>query len=209
MEERAITRLMRDDEGVYHWVYRLPMFKNFSILKTVLKAMGIGLLITYALILLLVTDGGTNRPDGLGMLIGILALVFVAVVIIAFACYFGVAALYGGYYVAVYNMDDRKISMLQPADQADRNKLIAMFSAAAGALGGNWGLVAASTGITGTLVAESEFSKIRSLKIIPGLGEIRVHAFLTWYTVYVNPEDFGLVAEYMESRSINAKVVHK
>ena len=42
MVTRQATRLYRDDQGVYRWVYYLDMYKNFSILRTLLKALGIG-----------------------------------------------------------------------------------------------------------------------------------------------------------------------
>lgn len=205
MENRQITRLYRNDEDVYHWVYNLPMFKNFSILFTVLKAMGIGMLITFAIILLILVKDGTPAAD-VRNLAGILALVWVIVQAVSFVCYLLVAALYGGTYVAMYVMDDKRIAQYQPADQADRERMIGTFSAAAGALGGNRGLMAGGLSIGGNLVVETPFKEIRSLKILPALNEIRVHSFLTWYTVYVNPEDFEYVAEFMESRSVNAKI---
>ena len=50
MVTRQATRLYRDDQGVYRWVYYLDMYKNFSILRTLLKALGIGVGLVGAII---------------------------------------------------------------------------------------------------------------------------------------------------------------
>lgn len=207
METREATRLFKDEQGIYHWVYRLPMFRNFSILRTLLKAMMLCFVVVLAIPAGILIQNHFQM-DNLWLAFGIPALVCVVVLIITILCYFLVAYIYGGYYVAIYSMDEEKIAQYQPRDQAEKSKMIGLFSAAAGALDGNWGLVAAGVGMTGALVVETPFVKIRSLKIFPQLNEIRVHSFLTWYTIYVCPEDFQLVAEYMESRSVNARIVH-
>ena len=182
MVTRQATRLYRDDQGVYRWVYYLDMYKNFSILRTLLKALGIGVGLVGAIIWAYMIRSGFRT---FSLTSSILFTVIMAAVILAIAVgsYFLVAFLYGGTYVAMFAMDDRKISMYQPSDQADKNRMIGMFSAAAGAATGNWGLTAA--------------------------GEIRVHSFLTWYTVYVNPEDMALVAEYLRSRCGKARITER
>lgn len=206
METRETTRLFKDDRGVYHWVYRLPMFRNFSILRTILKAMMLCFLVVLAIPAYILIKNDFHLDD-MWLAFGIPALVCVIVLIIAVLCYFLVAWIYGGYYVGIYAMDEEKIAVYQPRDQAEKNQIIGLFSAAAGALDGNWGLVAVGVGLGGALVVETPFAKIRSLKIFPHLNEIRIHSFLTWYTIYVCSEDFELVAEYMESRSVNARIV--
>ena len=192
MVTRQATRLYRDDQGVYRWVYYLDMYKNFSILRTLLKALGIGVGLVGAIIWAYMIRSGFRT---FSLTSSILFTVIMAAVILAIAVgsYFLVAFLYGGTYVAMFAMDDRKISMYQPA----------------GAATGNWGLTAAGVNTGGSLVAETEYDDIRSLKIIPALGEIRVHSFLTWYTVYVNPEDMALVAEYLRSRCGKARITER
>ena len=208
MVTRQATRLYRDDQGVYRWVYYLDMYKNFSILRTLLKALGIGVGLVGAIIWAYMIRSGFRT---FSLTSSILFTVIMAAVILAIAVgsYFLVAFIYGGTYVAMFAMDDRKISMYQPADQADKNRMIGLASAAAGAATGNWGLTAAGVNTGGSLVAETEYDDIRSLKIIPALGEIRVHSFLTWYTVYVNPEDMALIAEYLRSRCGKARITER
>ena len=35
MRRPEATRLYKDDQGAFHWVYCLPMYKNLSILRTI------------------------------------------------------------------------------------------------------------------------------------------------------------------------------
>ena len=205
MENRDTSRLFRDEQGTWHWVYRLHMFKNLSMLRTVLKAIGICYLAIAVIMIALLHSSGAGA-GGMKMMITVLVLVGVAVLGISVGSYYLVAWFYGGDYVAVYTMDEQSIAQYQPADQADKGKAIGLLSAVAGTISGNAGLIVTGFLAGARLVVRTEFTKIRSLKVLRSLGEIRVHAFLTWYTVYVNPEDFDLVAEHITSRSVNARI---
>lgn len=205
MAYRETTRLIKDENGIWHWIYRLPMFKNLSILWTVLKAVGICYLGIIVVLTALVIHGGSDA-SGLRLLYTVLAICAGVVLVICIFSYYLVALVYGGEYVAIYSMNEHSIAQHQPGSQANKNRVIGLFASAAGMLDGNPGLLAAGLTTGSSLVVETKFTEIRSLKIIPSLQEIRVHSFLTWYTVYVHPEDFALIAEYITSRSVNARI---
>ena len=120
--------------------------------------------------------------------------------------YFLVAALFGGNYIFIYTMTDHSLTVNQPAGQAARSMAIGAFTSAAGAVGGNPGVMMAGLAARGNQITSSEFDKILSLKIDPPAGEIRIHSFLTWYSIYVGPDDFAFVAEYLRTRCKNAAI---
>ena len=208
IENINTSRLFRDDSGAWNWVYRIPMFRNYSILWLILKAVGVctvGLSVLMGLIL----SGGRNIRESLlaaGIIFGAVGVIGVVITIV---CYFLVAAIYGGCYVAIFSMDEKTIAQFQPVGQAAKNRAIGVFTAMAGAVSGNLALAAASLTTGSRLVVETPFTDIRSLKIIRQKGEIRVHSFLTWYTVYVNPEDYSLIEEHITSRSVNARITYR
>lgn len=208
METRQATRLYRDDQGVYHWAYYLNMYKNFSILRMILKAMGIGMLVIGAIIGGALISSG-SRAFGAAETIGFIVITVLIILAIVVGCYFLVALIYGGMYISYFVMDDQKISHYQPSDQADKERLIGLVSAAGGAATGNWGLTAAAMTAGGRLVVEMKFDDIRSMTIVPSQGEIRLHSFLTWNTIYVNQEDFAIVAEYLRSKCVRAVIREK
>lgn len=208
MRSVETTRVSRDEQGIYRWVYVLPMFKNLSILWTVLKAMGIIVLgIMLVMVYLFVSHGG--GADDFWLIIGIPALCCSIALVIALLSYLFVAWYYGGKYVAIYRMDNHSLAQYQPKDQAQKAGLIGAVSSVTGAVTGNVGLMAVGLTQGGSLVVESKFEKIRSLKILPELSEIRIHSFFTWYTIYVNPADFNVVADYMANRCVNARIIRK
>ena len=205
MNTRETTRVYKDDHGVYHWVYRLPMFRNFSILKTVLKAMGICFLVPVLILVFFCFKNQGSLEDFLEIF-GILAVIAIAILIISVLSYLLVAALYGGNYVAIYTMDRQAITTSQPASQASRQAIIGLFTTAAGVISQNPGVYIAGLAGASRQVVKTDYKDIRSLKILPEKGEIRIHSFLTWYTIYVMPDDFSLVAGYLEGQSVNAKI---
>ena len=205
METRQASRLYRDDQGVYHWAYYLNMYKNFSMLRMILKAMGIGMFVIDAIIVGALISSG-SRAFSTAEIIGFIIITVAIILAIVVGCYFLVAFIYGGMYISYFVMDDQKISHYQPTEQADKARLIALFSAAGGAATGNWGLTAASMTAGGNLIVEMKFDDIRSMTIVPSQGEIRVHSFLTWNTIYVNQEDFGIVSEYLRSKCVKARI---
>lgn len=207
MDTRETTRVFKDEQGDYNWVYRLDMYKNFSILKTILKAMGIGMAIVFGIIIaILLPDIGRYDPK---LVFGVPLLVFVITFLITIGCYYLVALIYGGYYVAIYKMNENRIAQFQPSDQAQKNRAIGLFTAIAGIAAGNAGTTAAGFILHGRTVVETDFNSIKSLTFVPSLGEIRVHSFLSWYTVYVSQEDYEFVKEYMRSRSTKARIKEK
>ena len=208
MDTRQASRLYRDDQGVYHWAYYLNMYKNFSILRMILKAMGIGMFVIGAIIVGALISSG-SRAFSTAEIIGSIVIIVVIILAIVVGCYFLVALIYGGMYISYFVMDDQKISHYQPTEQAEKARLIGLFSAAGGAATGNWGLTAASMTAGGRLIVEMKFDEIRSMTIVPSLGEIRVHSFLTWNTIYVNQEDFAFVAEYLRSKCVRARISEK
>lgn len=207
MDTRETTRLFKDEQGDYSWVYRLDMYKNYSILKMILKAMGICLAVVFGIIIaILLPDIGRYDPK---LTFGVPLLVFAITILITIGCYYLVALIYGGYYVAIYKMNEKRIAQYQPSDQAQKNRAIGLFTAMAGIATGSAGTMAAGFILHGRTIVETNFDSIKSLTFVPSLGEIRVHSFLSWYTVYVSQEDYEFVKEYMRVRSTKARIKEK
>ena len=199
------TRIFQDDHGVWFWVYKLPMYQNFAILRTYLKAMGICLFLIFAFIAFLFVKDG-NAVSELLTLLGIFVGVFAAVALISVLCYLGVAKLFGGYYVHIFKMDENSITLSRSSAQDRIAEAIGAFAAASGAVGNNPGLVIAGLAQNSSEIVSTKFGDVISLKFDRQHGEIRVHSFLTWYSVFVSREDFDFVAEYMRNHCEKARI---
>ena len=199
------TAVVQDENGKYHWIYTYSMWKNFSMLRPVLIAIGISLLVILVIILAALHQSGRDTGYLVKVFLLYLGIVLAVLLILALS-YALVAAFYGGKYVSLYEMDSEGLSHYQPSSQADKEKTIGLFAAAAGLLGGNAGTTIAGLTAGSRLVVRAEFSKVKSLKIAADKEEIRVHSFMTWHTVHVPRESFEFVADYMTGHCSNAKV---
>ena len=168
MNKRDITRVYLDDRGRYHWEYDLPMFRNFSILFTVMKV-SIFCTAIPIMIVILSLSRGPKDAEFFKASLSIIGFATAVVLALCIVIYFLTAAICRGHYICAFIMDEETISMYQKGSGLRQ-------------------------------VVCTKFSDIRSLKFRPSKEEIHVHAFLTWYTVYVNELDFNLVTEHLESR---------
>ncbi|MDO4804493.1 MAG: hypothetical protein Q4A32_06720 [Lachnospiraceae bacterium] len=201
----STIRITRDENGIWHWIYRLPMFRDFSILRTVIKAMEAVYAVMFLFSIVIIYINGSTLSRSRGFILIMLG-VGVLILLLSVVCYFGVAAIFGGYYIFVYTMDENALSVTQPVGQANKTKAIGMFAATAGTLNNNPGVTVAGLAAGGSQIAYTKFEDILSLKFDRKGGEIRIHSFMTWYSIYVHPEDFAFVEEFMTNRCTKARV---
>ena len=199
------TAVVQDENGKYHWIYTYSMWENYSMLRPVLIGLGISFLVILVIILAALHQSGRDTGYLAKVFLLYLGIVLV-ILLITVLSYALVAAFYGGKYVSLYEMDSEGLSHYQPSSQADKERAIGLFAAAAGFLGGNAGTTIAGLTAGSRLVVRAEFPKIKSLKIVSDKEEIRVHSFMTWHTVHVPRESFEFVADYMTSHCVNAKI---
>ncbi|MBR0410678.1 MAG: hypothetical protein IJI25_06700 [Eubacterium sp.] len=191
-----------EDDGTYNWIYCLKMFQNRSMLKFVMKI--IAIIYTIIIVFMLVLAGGS---DDILLILGILGLVFVAVIVIILFSFWLVDKIYKGNYMLIYEMNTRGITFSQTTDQAQMTRAIAAASAAANAAGGNVGGVVSGTGLAMRPNSwQAEFSKVRSVRGKRSDNLIWVNTFLQYLMVYVPDDAYDFVWTYITSRCVNAKI---
>ena len=177
----GLNTIFLEEDGTYNWIYCMKLLKNLSMLKFVTKIIAI----MYALIVIVLVVMTRGSADMLWVL-GILALVFVAVILIILFSFWLVDKLFRGCYMLIYEMNEEGLTFSQTTDQAQITRVIAASSAAVNAAGGNVGGVIAGTGLA--LRPNSfpaKFSKVRSVKGIRRDSLIWVNTFLQYLQVYV------------------------
>ena len=199
-------RLFKDEQGVWHWMHFLPLFRDLSLLRTVLKAAAISTLIP-ALLLFFMLTGKELNPQILLPAAEIGGIIVLAILVLTTLIYFLSAAIAGGTLVTVYSMDSSSITLYQLSSRIGRAELTRVYNEAADAMAEGEAVFRIEEMIDrARLIETTPFSDIISLRISPAGGEIRVHSFLTWYSVHVNPEDFEYVAELMTHGSQGARI---
>lgn len=190
------TGFSPDADGNYHWYYELSLWKNPTIFITCWKiftfiVLGMALLVFF---LLLGEDGFTAAATvfvkfaagGVGLMTGLLGL--------GYAVY---AAMQGGSYCVVFEMDDKSVTHTQLAKQFKKAQVLAALTALAGAARGSLSMM--GTGLlTGSRDSmTTKFEKVDSVKAVRRRNVIYLHAGFGWNQIYVQPELFDAVLAYI------------
>ncbi|MCR5636095.1 MAG: zinc ribbon domain-containing protein [Clostridiales bacterium] len=187
------------NDGKYRWVYEMSLFKNPTIFLLVWKIFFFIFIGIFGFMILLnVFEGDMDGESILFDLkiMGIVILVMTAVIGLSMLIY---AAIMGGKYVVIFEMDDRGINHRQEPSQAKKARKIGAATAVIGAAGGNLSTVGAGINSTRTEMY-SEFSKTRKVKAYPRRDLIKVNGLLNHNQVYAAKEDFGFVYNYIIQR---------
>ena len=203
--ELGLNVIFREEDGTYDWIYCLKMLQNLSMFKFVLKVIAV----SYAAIvigLFILTRGSGDILWALG----ILGLVFLAVILIVLFSFWLVDKLFKGSYMLIYEMNEEGVAFSQTTDQAQITRAIAATSAAASAAGGNVGGVIAGTGLSMRPNSyRADFSKVRSVKGKRSENLIWVNTFLQYLMVYVPDDAYDFVWTYITGRCVNARISSK
>lgn len=198
----GINVVFREEDGTYNWIYCMKMLQNLSMLKFVMKIMVI--MFAAITITMLVLTGGSGD---ILWLLGILGLVFAAVIVIVLFSFWLVDKIFKSSYMLIYEMNDTGLTFSQTTDQAQITRTIAAASAAVNAAGGNVGGVIAGTGLAMRPNSyHADFSKVRSVKGKKRDNLIWVNTFMQFLMVYVPDEAYDFVWTYITGRCVNARI---
>ncbi len=201
--ELGINTVFQEKDGTYDWIYCMKMSRNRSMFTFLVKTTTI----SFALILVVMLFLAGERVAILPVL-GIIGLVFVAVMgIVRFSLWL-VDKLYKGAYMLIYEMNDQGLTFSQTTDQAQITRTIAAASAAASAAGGNAGGTLAGAGMAVSPNSYyADFSKVRSVKGKRKDNLIWVNTFFQYLMVYVSDEAYDFVWDYITERCVNARII--
>ena len=196
-EADGTVRLCPD--GMYRWVYELNLFKNFTVLGTIIKIFGFILLGLW--LLTTIADGF----DGIGQNALVFLGIFAGVVVVSLLGYLLYAAVAGGKYCVLFEMNETGLRHIQLPRQYKKAQVMGWLAVLAGVVAGNPSTVAA--GILGasrnTLV--SEFPKVRSIKANPARNVIKVNAPGSFNQVYVDDAGFQFVLDFIRANCPKAR----
>ena len=186
-------------DGVYRWVYELSMLKNPAIFLTLLKIFGA--IIGGIWLLLNIMDGFSNFLETTK----IMAFILAGLCALILLSYLIVAAMNGGKYCVLFEMDEQQIAHIQLPRQFEKAQVAGWIAALAGVLAG----VPAATG-AGILAASrnkltNQFSKVRSINPMPARNTIYVKGALKSNQIYVDDAGFQFVLDFLRSHCPNAR----
>ena len=189
-------------EGKYRWIYELHLFKTPIIFMLVWKILFFIFLMIFAFVFIadFVNWGFTaERIKESLRFSGFFLLGMTVVTALGYSVY---AALMGGKYCVMFEMDEKGINHKQIPAQAKKAKKIAGATALAGAASGRLTTVGAGINSARTEMY-SDFSRVRKVKAFPALNLIKVNGRLSRNQIYASKEDFEFVKKYIKERCMN------
>ena len=202
--EPVSANIVRCADGKYRWIYRLDLLKNPTVFLLVWKIFFFILLGVFAVTALAdQIRWGFDVSSMLGTLkvFGLFVLGMTALVGLGCLVY---AAMMGGSYDVLFEMDERGVNHRQLPRQAKMARELSDLTVLAGLAAGSFTTVGVGVNASRTEMY-SDFSRVRRLKAFPRRGLIKVNAPFSRNQVYAAPEDFTFVREYIESHCNNLK----
>ncbi|MBQ3302626.1 MAG: hypothetical protein IJH04_10890 [Eggerthellaceae bacterium] len=205
-----MSAIVQDDKGVYRWAFEFNLWRNPTILATVLKVFVIIVLAVGSInFLLLVPDliGGTLyswQVEGAFRWCGVMLAIMAVLCLIGYAVY---ATIMGGKYCAVFKMDEKGVEHRQLPKQFEKAQVIGALNVIAGLAGGKPSQVGAGILAASRDSSYSSFGAVTSIKGSRRLQVIKVNEPLMKNQVYVEPEDYDFVFDYIVAHCPNAKKV--
>ena len=202
--------IVKDEQGTYRWVYEFNLLTNPTILLTVLKLLiGIVVCLGVFMLLLLLPDlmrGSAGAGDVASTLrmTGLLALLFIALTTVGYALY---AFMNGGKYCVVFTMDEQGVTHQQLPRQLEKAQEVGGLNVLAGLASGNFSQMGLGILSSTHDSTTSTFASVTSIRGSRTLRVIKVNEPLAKNQVYVEPEDYDFVFNYIVDHCPNATKV--
>ena len=192
-------------DGKYRWIYEVNLFSNPTVMIDVIKVMSISIFITWAFVQLIIlfADGfDLESFKTISFVFLIMIAVFAVLTIISYLIY---AAIMGGRYIVMFEMDDYGIVHKQMPRQMKKAQAIGVLGALAGLATGNLGAAGAGVLAASRSSMVSSFQSVKRLIGNRRFNRIKVNATFNKNRVYVEDDAFMWVYEFIRSRCPNAK----
>ena len=197
--ERVTPNISLCDDGKYRWIYELSLFRNPTVFLLVWKIFFFIFLGIFAVTMLVDLLGGyMDLEQFLSTLriMGIVFLVMTAIIAMSVLIY---AAIMGGKYIVIFEMDDKGVNHKQVPTQAKKARKLGAATAMMGAKTGSFSTMGAGINATRTEMY-SEFSRTRKVRAYPRRDLIKVNGLLSHNQVYAKHEDYDFVVNYILAR---------
>ena len=188
-----------NNEGKYVWGYELNLFRNFVILKLVLKIVGLSLLGVYVLSCMLSLGNSGFFFSGLLENTKIFIILITVMLIIALVSYFIYAKMIGSKYCVVFEMDESGIKHTQLDKQADKAKMLSLIEVLAGAATKDLSLVGTGLMKYGRTSIYTDFKKVKKIKADRNSNTIILKYGLHNNQIYIEDDDYDEALAFIRS----------
>lgn len=205
MNQSDNSRVQLCSDGKYRWVYEMNLLTNPTVFLTVFKIFFFIALFIWLVVGLFadLIHGDVQAFLNFGKVMLITLAVFAGLTLLGVLI---LAAIYGGKYVVLFEMDEERIKHIQLPRQVRKAQVVGVIAAMAGIAAKNPAAIGAGTLAAGKSSSTSEYRKVRRVVPRRALHLIKVNQLFERNQIYVQKEDFDFVYEYIKSRCPQKKV---
>lgn len=197
--------IVKCEDGFYRWYYDYNMLKNPTILFTVFKVLGLTFGIEWLFFSIVTLAGGDGIEGFLGGL-KVFGILFAVFLVIGSISYLIVAAMYGGSYMVLFEMNDKQVKHIQMPRQFKKAEALGWLNVFVGIASGRPTQVGQGLLVASKQSTTSVFESVSSVKVRRRRNTVHVNQSLEKNQVYAYPEDFDFVEQFIVSHCVNAKV---
>lgn len=202
--EKVSENIYFCEDGKYRWVYELGLFKTPTIFMLIWKIFFFIMLGIFVFIFFVSLGQSKFFPEGFLGWLKAFGIALAAMSVIVFLGYALYAAMMGGKYIVIFEMDDKGINHKQIPSQAKKAQAISKATIIAGLATGRLSMIGAGIGASRTEMYTG-FEKVRKVKAYPRQNLIKVNELFSHNQVYAEKEDFEFVKNYITERCVNVK----
>lgn len=195
--KRISENIFLCEDGKYRWIYEMSLFKNPTVIILVWKIFFFILLGIFAFIMLMDVFSGYMNGERFLETLKILGYFIIGMTVLCALGYLLYAAIMGGKYIVMFEMDDKGVNHKQLPKQAKKAEWISLLTVLAGLASRN-----PTTVGVGLISARSEmytrFANVRKIKAYPNRDLIKLNERLMHNQVYAAKEDFEFVYGYIK-----------
>ena len=198
------TEVRLCEDGKYRWKYELNMITNPVIMITVFKIFFYIFLVLAIIFCPIMYFSDGNWDGVLGMLksFGIVLAIFVVLTFLGTAL---LNLIFGGKYVALFEMDEKEICHNQLPSQVKKAHKLGWLTFFVGLFAKRPSTAAAGILSTTRNSSTSEFVKVRRVRSRRWLHTIKVNQLLDRNQIYVPDEDYDFVYDFIKNHCPNLK----
>ena len=197
-------RVRQCTDGKYRWLYEMSPVTNPTIFLTVFQIFFwiiFGAWVVFGFFLYVI-HGDWKGLLGMGEAMLLVLAIFAVLTMLGVLL---LAAVYGGKYRVLFEMDEEGVKHIQLPADASKAKKMGLLAAFFGLAAKKPTVAGAGLLAAGKDISTSEFKKVRRVTARRRLHLVKVNQLLERNQVYAPAEDFDFVYHFIKSRCINAK----
>lgn len=203
---RAVTpsgEIILGSDGVYRWAYDMNILTNPTIFITVWKVFAFSFGLVFVFVCFLDMSSRNFWFEGFLELVKVFGLIILGMTVLLAVALIIYAAIMGGKYCVLFEMNEKGVKHIQAPKQFKKAQVMALIL---GVTSKNIGRKGQALLIASKSESHSEWRVVRSISCHPRTHVIKVNELLEKNQVYVGPEDFEFVKNYIISHCPNAKI---